>query len=51
VKVLGADKISIEGLTLFARIGCTNEERSFPQQVILTAILELDTTKASNTGI
>lgn len=38
------DKVFVEGLEVFARIGCTDEERGFPQKLLLDidASVEID---------
>ncbi len=35
------DKLSIIGIELWARVGCTPEERAFPQRLLLDVVLEL----------
>lgn len=44
------DKISIEELNLFARVGCTAEERSFPQRLVADIEIALDLATPAKTG-
>ena len=50
MKRIGEDTIAIHGLSLFVRIGCTEEERSFPQRLSATIQVALDSTKAARSG-
>ncbi len=42
------DKIFLDRLEVFARIGCTEEERAFPQRMELDIEVSLDTSSAVN---
>lgn len=43
------DQLRIHGLELWLRVGCTEEERAFPQRIELDVALELDLRKAGRT--
>ncbi len=35
------DKLSVLGIEIWARVGCTAEERAYPQRLLLDVVLEL----------
>ncbi len=45
-----ADAVHISDLMMYARIGCTGEERAFPQRLLLSADFTLDLRKAGQSG-
>ena len=45
-----ADKIHLHGLSVFPHIGYTDEERSFPQRVLLNMELDLGLSHAGHSG-
>ncbi len=44
------DVISIHQLTLFVRVGCSDEERTFPQRLVIDIEATVDIQKAAQTG-
>lgn len=47
---MASDHIIIKELELRVRIGCTPEERTFPQRLVLDVEVALDTREAARTG-
>lgn len=50
MKTISPDKIVIRDLTLMVNVGCTAEERSYPQRLTLDVEVELNTELAAKTG-
>ena len=44
------DRVVIEDLELYARLGLTAEERAYPQRVLLSASVSLKTNKSGTSG-
>jgi len=47
MKPIGSDSISLRELSLLVRIGCSKEERSFPQRLLANVHVACDTTRAA----
>jgi FolB domain-containing protein len=45
-----SDSVTISELMMHVRIGCTAEERAFPQRLLLSACFYLDLSKAGRSG-
>lgn len=50
MRAVTADKIVIRDLTLMVNVGCTAEERAYPQRLVLDIAIELNTEVAAKTG-
>ena len=44
-----ADKLSVHGLELWGRVGCTEAERAFPQRLEMDVVLEMSLAEVGRT--
>lgn len=45
----GPDKLSVHGIELWARVGCTDAERAFPQRLEMDVVMEMSLAEAGRT--